>query len=72
MPPLTMLKLANTLKGFKDGGLKAELLPGKFATIDGLSYWVADKDGTKALVQSLFSAGGPTVSGALPGDMRTN
>jgi LCP family protein required for cell wall assembly len=72
MPPLTMLKLANTLKGFKDGGLKAELLPGGFATIDGLSYWVADKEGTKALVQSLFSAGGAKVSGALPGATRTN
>lgn len=72
MPPLTMLKLANTLKGFKDGGLKAELLPGNFATIDGLSYWVADKEGTKALVQTLFSAGGAKVSGTLPGQTRSN
>lgn len=72
MPPLVMLRLANTLKGYKDGGLKAELLPGNFATIDGLSYWVPDKEGTKALVRDLFSAGGNKVSGALPGATRTN
>ncbi|HWQ60792.1 MAG TPA: LCP family protein [Negativicutes bacterium] len=72
MPPLVMLRLANTLKGFRDGGLKAELLPGKFATIDGLSYWVPDKEGTKALVRDLFSTAGGKVSGTLPGATRTN
>lgn len=72
MPPLVMLKLANTLKDFRDGGLKAELVPGKFATIDGLSYWVPDKEGTKTLVRDLFSAAGGKVSGALPGTTRTN
>jgi LCP family protein required for cell wall assembly len=72
MPPLVMLRLANTLKDFRDGGLKAELLPGKFATVDGLSYWVPDKDGTKALVQDLFSAAGGKVSGTLPGAARAN
>ncbi len=66
MPPLMMLRVANTLKGFKDGGLKAEMLPGKFATIDGLSYWVPDKEGTKGLVRDLFSSGGAQVSGAAP------
>jgi LCP family protein required for cell wall assembly len=72
MPPLVMLRLANTLKGFKDGGLKAELLPGNFATIDGMSYWLPDKEGTKTLVRDLFSAGGGKVSGALPGAARPN
>ena len=72
MPPLTMLRVANTLKGFKDGGLTAELLPGRFATVDGLSYWVADKDETQALVQSLFYSGGTKVSGATSGPTRTN
>lgn len=73
MPPLTMLRVANTLKGFKDGGLKAELVPGRFATVDGLSYWVADKEETRALVQSLFFSGGTKVSGALSGeDTRNN
>ncbi len=72
MPPLVMLRLANTLKGFRDGGLKSELLPGRFATIDGLSYWVPDKEGTKALVRDLFSAAGGKVSGTLPGMARTN
>ncbi len=66
MPPLMTLRLANTLTGFKDGGLRAELLPGNFATIDGLSYWVPDKEGTKALVRDLFSSGGAQVSGMVP------
>lgn len=66
MPPLMVLQVANTLKGFKDGGLKAELLPGRFATVDGLSYWVPDKEGTKALVRDLFSSGGGRVSGVAP------
>lgn len=72
MPPLTMLKLANSMKNFKDGGLKAELLPGRFATVDGLSYWVADREETKTLVQKIFFSDRPRVSGQGPGSSRSN
>jgi len=72
MSTITMLKMANTLKGFKDGSLHAELLPGNFATIDGLSYWVPDKDQTKQLVETMFTSSGSNVSGAIPGANRTN
>lgn len=74
MPGFTMFKLANTLKGMKDGsGFHAELLPGKFATVDGLSYWVPDKDQTKKLVDALFvGKDGTRITGNIPGQERSN
>lgn len=57
MSPLTMLALANSLKGFHYEALHSEMLPGKFATIDKLSYWVPDKAQTQAMVQDLFAGG---------------
>lgn len=54
MSALTMLKLANILKGFNDGGVHTELLPGKFATLEGLSYWVPDKEQTRQLVDTML------------------
>lgn len=50
----TLLKLANSLKNFKKGDLQAEMVPGDFATIDGVSYWVYDKEQTKQVVDKLF------------------
>lgn len=72
MSTITMLKVANTLKGFTDNSLRAELLPGTFATIDGLSYWVPDKDQTRQLVETMFTSAGSNVSGTIPGATRTN
>lgn len=72
MPPLTMLQLANTLKDFRNGSLRTEMVPGRFATIDSLSYWVPDKQETQALVQSLFTSDGAEVSSAAPGTKRGN
>lgn len=54
MPAMTMLKLANSIKGFKSGDLKTEMLPGKFATIDGVSYWVPNTEQTSKLVETMF------------------
>ncbi len=54
----TMVKLANSVKGFKEGNLRTEMLPGNFATIDGLSYWVHDKEQTRKLVEGMFSTAG--------------
>jgi anionic cell wall polymer biosynthesis LytR-Cps2A-Psr (LCP) family protein len=51
----TMLKLANTMKDIQHDGLKTEMLPGDFADIDGLSYWVPDQKETRRLVQRLFT-----------------
>ncbi|EAX48084.1 cell envelope-related transcriptional attenuator [Thermosinus carboxydivorans Nor1] len=56
MSLFTMIRLANSLKGLQAGGMRTEVLPGNFATIDGLSFWVADKEQTKQIVEKMFSA----------------
>jgi LCP family protein required for cell wall assembly len=55
MNTMSMLKLANSLKNFKEGSLHTEMLPGNFATIEGLSYWVPDSEQTKKLVERMFT-----------------
>lgn len=54
MTGVTIVKLVNHLKSFKKENMHTEMLPGHFATIDGLSYWVHDKDQTKQLVDQMF------------------
>ncbi len=58
MSMFDLVKLANSLKGFENGTLQAEMLPGQFATIDGLSYWVADMEQTQQLLDRMFTGGG--------------
>lgn len=53
MSAITMLKVANSLKSLNASNLHAEMLPGDFATIDGLSYWLPDKEQTKQLVEAM-------------------
>jgi polyisoprenyl-teichoic acid--peptidoglycan teichoic acid transferase len=73
MSAFTMLKLANTVKGFSDKGVHAEMLPGNFATIERSSYWVPDKEQSKQLVENLFSATvDAKVTGTVPAKTRTN
>lgn len=55
MSMMDVLKLVNSLKGFKHGMMQAEMLPGQFATIDGLSYWIPDKEQTRQLVERMFT-----------------
>ncbi|MDF2874264.1 MAG: tagU [Sporomusa sp.] len=74
MSAMTMVKVANSLKGFDASNLRAEMLPGDFATIEGLSYWIPDKEQTKQLVETMFSAT-TKVSGIYqetPGSTRKN
>lgn len=54
MNMFTMLKIANSIKSEKSGVLQSEMLPGDFATIDGLSYWLPDKEQTRRVVERLF------------------
>ncbi len=56
MSAMTMVKVANSLKSFNAGDLHAEMLPGDFATLEGLSYWIPDKELTKQLVETMFIA----------------
>lgn len=54
MSLFTIAKLANSLTSFEESGLQFEMLPGGFATIDGLSYWVPNQVLTQQLVEQLF------------------
>lgn len=54
MSVMTMIKVANSLKSFNSSSLATEMLPGDFATIDGLSYWIPNTDQTKQLVEKMF------------------
>jgi LCP family protein required for cell wall assembly len=60
---LTMLKLTNTLKSFHSTELQTEMIPGSFATIDGLSYWMPDREQTRLLVEKMLMAETAKVSG---------
>lgn len=68
MTMFTMLKLANTMKSLHSGALQAEMLPGDFADIDGLSFWLPDQKETQRLVKRLFSdSATATVGGSATG-----
>lgn len=58
-----MLKLANSLKAFRSGSLHTEMLPGKFATINGISYWVYDQEQTQQLVERMLTSDNTKMSG---------
>lgn len=54
MPPLVVVKLANGLKGLRSDKVYADMIPGNFANIDGISYWMFDKEQTKNLVDTML------------------
>lgn len=47
---LTMVKIVNSIKGINHGELVAEMVPGNFATMNGLSYWIPDKEQLKIML----------------------
>lgn len=67
MSAMTMIKVGNSLKSFNSNNLTAEMLPGDFATIDGLSYWVPNKEQTQQVVETMFLSD-PKVTGAIKGN----
>jgi len=62
MSAMTMIKVGNSLKSFNSNNLVAEMLPGDFATINELSYWIPNKEQTQQLVQTMFLSA-PKVTG---------
>lgn len=66
MSIFTMVKIANSIKDEPASALKAEMVPGDFATIDGLSYWIPDKEQTRQVVERMFLKRTTKVS-AIPG-----
>ena len=67
MSAMTMMKVGNSLKSFNSNDLTTEMLPGDFATIDGLSYWVPNKEQTQQVVETMFLSD-PKVIGATKGN----
>jgi polyisoprenyl-teichoic acid--peptidoglycan teichoic acid transferase len=49
----TALKIAYHLKSLKINELHTQMLPGNFATIDGISFWVPNKEQVQLLVERL-------------------
>lgn len=52
-----MLKVANVLKDMNSNSLHTKMVPGDFATINEISYWVTDAAQTQKIVESMFAAG---------------
>lgn len=58
-----MIKLVNCLKSFKAGDLHGDMLPGNFATINGISFWANDQEQTKQLLNRMFVGDDAMLSG---------
>jgi LCP family protein required for cell wall assembly len=58
-----MLKVANSLKSFKASELHVDMLPGKFATIDGISFWSHDQQQTQQIVDRMLTSENAKMSG---------
>lgn len=56
MSMITMVKMANSIKNFNASALKTEMLPGKFADREGVSYWIPNREETKDLVNRMFTS----------------
>lgn len=67
-----LVKAAYGLKGVRNGNLRAEMLPGNFATIGGLSYWVADNEQTSQLVERMLKSDTAKMSGMVYDGARNN
>lgn len=76
MPMMTMVKVANSLKSFDLNNFTAEMLPGNFATLDGLSYWVPDTEQVSQIIEKMFftkaTTGGVSKDTSKPVSTKTN
>lgn len=55
MKLLTLIKLTNTLKGFKEANFSADMVPGKFAVIGDTNYWITNKEQVRQAADCLNS-----------------
>lgn len=72
IPPIVMLKLAYSLKGFNAGNLHTDMLPGNFATFGGLSFWNPDKEQIAQLIDRNFNSRSAAMSGVFDNSKRSN
>lgn len=49
--------VANMLKDMETNALHTEMVPGDFATIDDISYWLPNRNKTQTLVKTMFGGG---------------
>ena len=56
MNTYTLVKIANVLKDMKADSLHAEMVPGDFATIDDISYWIPNRAEMQKIVDTNFSS----------------
>ncbi len=54
MPLSRMLKYALSAGKLDTENIRTEMIPGDFATIDGLSYWIYNEAETKQMVDAMF------------------
>lgn len=54
MNTAALAKVTNVLKDMNSNSLHTQMLPGDFATIDGLSYWMPSASETRKIVDSDF------------------
>lgn len=50
----TMLQVAEALTNINSSSLHTIMVPGNFATIDGISYWLPEKEQTQKIVKDLI------------------
>jgi polyisoprenyl-teichoic acid--peptidoglycan teichoic acid transferase len=53
MSPQEMLDLAMKMRSMNPGNMKNEIIPGKAAMLNGISYWFADENASKEIVNRL-------------------
>ncbi|MDD4601449.1 Transcriptional regulator LytR [bioreactor metagenome] len=72
IPPLEMVKLAYNVNNFTSGNVHIEMLPGRFSTVGGLSYWNPDADQIAQLVDRMFNSRSATMSSVFDRNKRNN
>lgn len=55
LTPVTMVKLLNTLYQIPNKGIMSDMVPGDFATINNVSYWIYSPEPLKQVTERLFT-----------------
>lgn len=54
MNTYALVKIASSLKDLHADSMQADMIPGEFATIDDISYWIPNMEKTQQIVNSKF------------------
>lgn len=72
MPATEIIKVAYNIKWLTVSNVHIEMLPGRFATVGGLSYWAPDTEQVAKVVNRMFSVHSAEMSGAFDKNKRSN